>query len=204
VWHGRLAAELGLTGVVGPDQLRALLLGRDPITDMELLAAKGRPRTITAYDVTFSAPKWVSLLWAFASPEVAAVASIAPMEAVAAALDLLERRAGATRQQTDGVRQRIPTGVGGPPSQLGAPCSDRRFRRMPRAQRPYGLPFWRGPYRRLRAVRRGPGAPVRCPPLPRVSGSVPVTRRSSRDHRGRCAMSHRRVWSRPRFLRQTW
>jgi hypothetical protein len=113
VWHGRLAAELGLTGVVGPDQLRALLLGRDPITDMELLAAKGRPRTITAYDVTFSAPKWVSLLWAFASPEVAAVASIAPMEAVAAALDLLERRAGATRQQTDGVRQRIPTGVGG-------------------------------------------------------------------------------------------
>src|SRR5205807_8428521 len=61
--------------------------------------------------VTFSAPKSVSLLWAFASPEVAAVASIAHVEAVAVALDLLERRAGATRQQIDGVRQRIPTGV---------------------------------------------------------------------------------------------
>ena len=53
----------------------------------------------------------MSLLWAFASPEVAAVASIAHVEAVAVALDLLERRAGATRQQIDGQRQRIPTGV---------------------------------------------------------------------------------------------
>jgi conjugative relaxase-like TrwC/TraI family protein len=111
VWQGRLAAELGLAGVVDPDQLRSLLLGRDPTTDVELLAAKGRPRTITAYDVTFSAPKSVSLLWAFASPEIAAVASIAHVEAVAVALDLLERRAGATRQQIDGVRQRIPTGM---------------------------------------------------------------------------------------------
>jgi conjugative relaxase-like TrwC/TraI family protein len=70
VWQGGLAAELGLSGVVEPDQLRALLLGRDPTTDEELLSAR-RPRTVTAYDVTFSAPKSVSLLWAFASPEVA-------------------------------------------------------------------------------------------------------------------------------------
>ena len=110
VWQGGLATELGLAGVVDPDQLRALLLGRDPVTDAELLAA-GRPRTVTAYDVTFSAPKSVSLLWAFSSPEVASVASIAHVEAVAAALDFLERRAGATRQQIDGQRQRIPTGV---------------------------------------------------------------------------------------------
>ena len=69
VWQGGLAAELGLAGVVDPDQLRGLLLGRDPTTDAELLTAKGRPRTLTAHDVTFSAPKSVSLLWAFASPE---------------------------------------------------------------------------------------------------------------------------------------
>ncbi len=102
VWQGRLAAELGLAGVVDPDQLRALLLARDPTTDAELLVAKGRPRTVTAHDVTFSAPKSVSLLWTFASPDVAAVASIAHVEAVAVGLDLLERRAGATRQQIDG------------------------------------------------------------------------------------------------------
>jgi conjugative relaxase-like TrwC/TraI family protein len=106
VWEGRLAGELGLAGVVDPDELRALLLGRDPTRDVELLAAKGRPRTITGHDVTLSAPKSVSLLWAFASPEVAAVASIAHVEAVAVALDLLERRAGATR----------PAGRRGPPA----------------------------------------------------------------------------------------
>ncbi|MGH3117847.1 MAG: MobF family relaxase, partial [Gaiellales bacterium] len=110
VWHGRLAAELGLEGVVEADALRALLLGRDPATDALLLSG-GRRRTVTAFDVTFSAPKSVSLLWAFASPEVASVASIAHVEAVAVALDFLERRAGATRQVVDGERQRISTGV---------------------------------------------------------------------------------------------
>ena len=42
VWQGGLAAELSLAGVVDPDQLRALLLGRDPTTDATLLSA-GRP-----------------------------------------------------------------------------------------------------------------------------------------------------------------
>src|SRR5439155_13596004 len=48
---------------------------------------------------------------AFGSPEVTSVASIAHVEAVAVALDFLERRAGATRQQVDGERERIPTGM---------------------------------------------------------------------------------------------
>jgi conjugative relaxase-like TrwC/TraI family protein len=111
VWQGGLAAELRLAGVVEHDQLRALLLGRDPTTDVELLPGRGRPRTVTAYDVTFSAPKSVSLLWAFASPEVASAASIAHVEAVAVALDFLERQAGATRVQIDGQRQRVPSGL---------------------------------------------------------------------------------------------
>ncbi len=110
VWQGRLAAKLGLAGVVEADALRGLLLGRDPATDAVLLTG-GRRRTVTAFDVTFSAPKSVSLLWAFASPEVASVASIAHVEAVAVALEFLERRAGATRQVVEGERQRISTGV---------------------------------------------------------------------------------------------
>ena len=39
------------------------------------------------------------------------MASIAHVEAVAVALDFLERRAGATRQQVNGQRERIPTGL---------------------------------------------------------------------------------------------
>ena len=110
VWQGQLADRLGLSGVVRDDDLRALLLGRHPGTDEALLGGH-RERRVAAFDVTFSAPKSVSVLWAFASPEVASMASIAHVEAVAVALEFLERRAGATRQQIDGTREQIPTGM---------------------------------------------------------------------------------------------
>ncbi len=110
VWQGHLANQLGPAGVVEADRLRALLLGRHPTTDAELVDGH-RERKVAAFDVTFSAPKSVSVLWAFASPAVSSVASIAHVEAVAVALEFVERRAGATRQQVDGERQRIPTGV---------------------------------------------------------------------------------------------
>ncbi|HZQ79889.1 MAG TPA: MobF family relaxase [Acidimicrobiia bacterium] len=110
VWHGQLAADLGLVGVVDPDDLRALLIGDEPGTGVGLLDGH-RSRKIAAFDLTFSAPKSVSLLWAFAGPEVSAVASIAHVEAVAVALDFMERRAGATRQMVDGERRRLPTGI---------------------------------------------------------------------------------------------
>jgi conjugative relaxase-like TrwC/TraI family protein len=110
VWQGRLAADLGLVGVVDADDLRALLIGDEPGTGVGLLDGH-RSRKVAAFDLTFSAPKSVSLLWAFAGPEVSAVASIAHVEAVAVALDFMERRAGATRQMVDGERRRIPTGI---------------------------------------------------------------------------------------------
>src|SRR5437870_4344802 len=110
VWQGQLADQLGRSGVVRDDDLRALLLARHPGTDEALLEGH-RERRVAAFDVTFSAPKSVSVLWAFASPEVSSIASIAHVEAVAVALEFLERRAGATRQQVDGERERIPTGI---------------------------------------------------------------------------------------------
>ena len=44
VWQGGLAAEFSLAGVVDADQLRSLLLGWDPITDVELLGDIGPGR----------------------------------------------------------------------------------------------------------------------------------------------------------------
>jgi conjugative relaxase-like TrwC/TraI family protein len=64
---------------------------------------------VRAFDVTLNAPKSVSVLWAFATPEVSSVVSIAHGEAVAAALAFLDERAGVTRQQSGGVRRRVPT-----------------------------------------------------------------------------------------------
>ena len=56
VWHGRWAEELGLTGVVDAEHLRALVEGRHPRTGVDLLAGH-RERTVKAIDLTLSAPK---------------------------------------------------------------------------------------------------------------------------------------------------
>ncbi len=108
VWAGGLAASLGLAGVVEADQLRALVEGRDPASGTALPRDDPK-RTVKAYDVTLSAPKSASLPWAFGTPEVSAVVSIAHVEAVAAALAFLDERAGVTRQQRGGVRRRVGT-----------------------------------------------------------------------------------------------
>src|SRR2546422_8292982 len=112
VWQGQLADQLGLSGVVRDDDLRALLLGRHPGTDAALLGGH-RERRVAAFDVTFSAPKSVSVLWAFASPEVSSVASIAHVEAVAVALGVLERRGGGAPRQGGRRTPRGTSGVGG-------------------------------------------------------------------------------------------
>ncbi len=108
VWQGRWSGELGLEGVVEAEALRALIEGRDPRTGEDLLP--GRPaRKVRAFDLTFSCPKSVSLLWAFASPEVAAQVSIAQVEATASALGFFESKAAVARQQVNGVRRRVAT-----------------------------------------------------------------------------------------------
>ncbi len=72
VWMGQWAPSLGVAGVVEADALRALIDGNDPITGSPLLVAL-RERTVKAFDLTFSAPKGASLLWALGSKAVAEV-----------------------------------------------------------------------------------------------------------------------------------
>ena len=108
VWAGRFAAELALEGVVDPDQLRALVDGHHPLTGENLLA--GRPeRKVNAFDATFSAPKGASLLWALGSAETSSAVTRCHVEAVERALSFLEDKAAVARQQTKGVRRRVPT-----------------------------------------------------------------------------------------------
>ena len=107
VWAGRWAEGLGLAGVVEADELRALVDGKHPATGEDLLA--GRPRKVRAFDLTFSAPKSVSLLWVFASDPVAEQVAAAHREAVEVALGFLEERAAVARVQSQGVRRRVST-----------------------------------------------------------------------------------------------
>src|SRR6478735_9243419 len=65
---GSWAKSLGLVGMVEADQLRAVIEGNDPSSQVRLLA--GRERTVKAFDLTFSAPKSVSLLWALGTEQV--------------------------------------------------------------------------------------------------------------------------------------
>src|SRR5579872_1462053 len=73
-WHGRLAAEWGLTGTVSGEQFYRLAEGQHPVTGQQLVQHRAaaeyqdqRGRTITSaehragWDATFSAPKSVSI-----------------------------------------------------------------------------------------------------------------------------------------------
>ncbi|MGH9136168.1 MAG: MobF family relaxase [Acidimicrobiales bacterium] len=108
VWRGEWAAELGLHGVVEAPLLRALVNGHDPATARDWLEGH-RTRTVAAIDVTLSCPKSVSLLWAFGTEETSTAVSLAVVDAVDVALELLEGRAAFTRRQEGGVRHRVGT-----------------------------------------------------------------------------------------------
>lgn len=109
VWSGRWAAGLGLEGVVGAEDLRALVEGCHPATGAGLLGGH-RDRKVKAFDVTLSVPKSVSVLWAFGSPVTSATVSLAVVAATEVAVGFLEERAAVTRRQEGGVRRRVATG----------------------------------------------------------------------------------------------
>lgn len=108
VWAGSLAGRFELEGVVGAEELRALIDRVDPDTGAPL-AEGAKAARVRAFDATFSAPKSVSLLHALADPATASAVGIADVDAVASALDFLEEKAAVTRRQVAGVRRREAT-----------------------------------------------------------------------------------------------
>jgi conjugative relaxase-like TrwC/TraI family protein len=108
VWTGGWSPALGVAGLVEANALRALVDGHDPKTGSPLLVGL-RERTVKAFDLTFSAPKAASVLWALGTDAVADVVMAAHREAVATALGFLEERAALARVQVDGVRRHVPT-----------------------------------------------------------------------------------------------
>ena len=99
-WIGATAERLGLVGQVDADMLRNLLAGT--AADGASLGVQLRPERRPGYDLTFSAPKGVSLLWAFGSNEVRQTISAAHDRAVAAVLDHLSKEACYARPGRDG------------------------------------------------------------------------------------------------------
>jgi conjugative relaxase-like TrwC/TraI family protein len=103
-WLGDAAEDLGLSGEVEAAQLEAMLTGRNPANGEPLLGMNGVPAKggVPGFDLTFSAPKSISLLWGLGGPVAAAEVSAAHREAVHAALDYMQREACWTRRGAGG------------------------------------------------------------------------------------------------------
>ena len=101
-WLGEGARRLGLEGAVDPDDLRPVLAGISP--DGEILTA-GRvdeAKRVAGFDLTWSAPKSVSLLFGLSDPAVSAVVRGVHEDAVDQALGYLERHALSVRRGAGG------------------------------------------------------------------------------------------------------
>ena len=95
------SALLGLEGRVDPDDLRAVLLGVDPGSGDGLHHGSGR--SVPGWDLTFRAPKSVSVLWGLADPEIADVVVAAHEAAMQVGLRYVEEWAGFTRTGRGGA-----------------------------------------------------------------------------------------------------
>jgi conjugative relaxase-like TrwC/TraI family protein len=96
-WAGTAAAELGIAGEVSEDGFLRILNGAHPDTGARL-GAPPRGGRVLAYDLTFRAPKSVSLLYAFGGVQVRRAVREAHERALAAALSYLERHAAIARR----------------------------------------------------------------------------------------------------------
>src|SRR3954463_14147064 len=103
LWAGTVAKELGLSGVAEKDHVYRLAAGFDHETGEEKLVRNaGKESRNPGHDLTFSAPKTVSLAWALGDDEMRKAIEQVQLKAVREALTYLEEKAGFARVGTDG------------------------------------------------------------------------------------------------------
>ena len=102
-WEGKAVAKLNLPPTVTRPEFHHLLLGYSPDGQHPLVQNAGHPKRDAAWDLTFSAPKSVSVLWALAPEPVRKQIEQAHQAAVREALAYVEDVAGLTRRGKGGV-----------------------------------------------------------------------------------------------------
>lgn len=100
-WIASSDRLLGLSGQVTPEALRAVLAGHDPANGTRL----GQPHRVPGFDLTFRAPKSVSVLFGLGDPDTARAVRDAHDCAVEAALEFAERHVVWSRRGHGGVEQ---------------------------------------------------------------------------------------------------
>ena len=101
-WAGTGSEALGLSGRVRAQQFTTLLAGYDPRGAAVRLRSSDRDPKVVALDLTFSAPKSISVLAAVAPEEITAELILAHEQALRAALVYLEDTAVHVRRGHDG------------------------------------------------------------------------------------------------------
>ena len=94
---------LGLTGEITREQLIAMFAGQDPNTGQQLAQRTARS-SVTGFDLTFSAPKSISVLYAVGGGEMARLLTDAHDEAVREALAYMESHAARVRRGHNGTQ----------------------------------------------------------------------------------------------------
>jgi conjugative relaxase-like TrwC/TraI family protein len=108
-WFGAAARQLGLTGLVDGDTLRRVLAGEGH--DGFPLRGPSSVVTRPGYDLTFSAPKSVSVVLGLGDAAIQHAVRTAHDRAVRQALGHLERTAAAVRRGHGGVRIEPASGL---------------------------------------------------------------------------------------------
>jgi len=102
-WLGRGAGARDLSGEVDRESFEALARGFDPKTRKALVQNAGSDRRQMGWDLTFSAPKSVSVAWALSERDVRQGIQEAQARAVRAAASFLESEAGLSRAGSQGA-----------------------------------------------------------------------------------------------------
>ena len=109
-WVGSGAQALGLSGTVRAEHVSGLLAGLDP-RDPSVRLRRAREVKIAALDLTFSAPKSLSVLAAIAPDEITTQLILAHERALRAALSYLEDTAVQVRRGLDGYEVHAGEGL---------------------------------------------------------------------------------------------
>ncbi|WP_233080043.1 MobF family relaxase [Rheinheimera soli] len=110
IWYGSAARLLKLKGKVVGDKFKNLLRGYSPCGKTALCQNAGQHRT-SGFDLTFNAPKSVSLLWAVADEKLRHDIQAAQYYAVRQAISFIEEYAAFTRRGEAGVEREKVEGL---------------------------------------------------------------------------------------------
>lgn len=103
-WLGLGASKIGLSGEVGREELKGILKALDPFSGEKLAQNGGDAARHSGWDLTFSAPKSVSVLWALSDFETRKSIERAHENAVKSTLKILEEGGIVTRRGKGGAR----------------------------------------------------------------------------------------------------